>query len=127
MKGYIYLTSSIIGEILATSMLKISEGFTVFFPSVGVVAGYVLAFYCLSLCLRTIPLSLAYAIWAGIGTALTALIGVVVWGEVFSAFKILGIILIIGGVVLLNSSKNTEADVISNSSKNTGAAKELSS
>lgn len=127
MKGYIYLTSSIIGEILATSMLKMSEGLTVFFPSVGVVAGYVLAFYCLSLCLRTIPLSLAYAIWSGVGTVLTALIGVVVWGEVFSAFKILGIILIIGGVVLLNASKNTDADVISNLSKNTGAAKELSS
>jgi len=107
MKGYIYLTSSIIGEVLATSMLKMSDGFTVFLPSVGVVAGYVLAFYCLSLCLKTIPLSLAYAIWAGVGTALTALIGVVIWGEVFSAFKLLGIIIIIGGVVLLNSSKTT--------------------
>ncbi|MDQ0862174.1 multidrug efflux SMR transporter [Bacillus sp. V2I10] len=110
MKGYIYLTVSIIAEIFATIMLKLSAGFTVLFPSVGVVAGYVLAFYCLSLCLRTIPLSLAYAIWSGVGTALTALIGGVVWGEVFSAFKVLGIILIIGGVVILNSSKNTGAE-----------------
>lgn len=126
MKGYIYLTSSIMGEVLATSMLKMSDGFPVFLPSVGVVAGYVLAFYCLSLCLKTIPLSLAYAIWAGVGTALTALIGVVIWGEVFSVFKLLGIIMIIGGVVLLNSSKNTGADVISNSSINTDR-KEFSS
>ncbi|WP_106498286.1 DMT family transporter [Lentibacillus sp. Marseille-P4043] len=108
MRGYLYLIISIIGEVFATAMLKKSEGFTVLFPAVGVVAGYALAFYCLSLCLNTIPLSLAYAIWAGLGTALTALISVVVWGEVFSTFKILGVILIIGGVVLLNASKNRE-------------------
>ncbi|MED1472389.1 multidrug efflux SMR transporter [Bacillus salipaludis] len=108
MRGYLYLTIAIIGEIFATGMLKMSEGFSVLLPSVGVVAGYVISFYCLSLCLTTIPLSLAYAIWSGVGTALTALIGVVVWQEVFSAFKILGIILIIGGVLILNSTKNIE-------------------
>ncbi|UJL46038.1 multidrug efflux SMR transporter [Virgibacillus sp. NKC19-16] len=108
MRAYIYLTIAVIFEVFATSMLKLSEGFTILLPSIGVVFGYVLSFFCLGLCLRVIPLSLAYAIWAGAGTAITAIIGGVVWGEVFSNLKILGIILIIGGVVLLNSSKNTE-------------------
>lgn len=109
MKGYLYLTISIIAEVFATTMLKLSEGLTILFPAVGVVAGYVLSFYSLSLCLKTIPLSLAYAIWAGVGTALTALIGVILWEEVFSALKIFGMILIISGIVILNSSKNREA------------------
>jgi multidrug resistance protein EbrB len=110
MKGYIYLTISIIGEIFATTMLKMSEGLTILFPSVGVIFGYALSFYCLSLCLKSIPLSLAYAIWSGVGTALTALVGIVVWGEVFSTLKILGMIMIIGGVVILNSYNNRETE-----------------
>lgn len=109
MNGFMYLTISIIGEIFGTAMLKMSEGFTILSPSIGVLVGYGLSFYCLSLCLKTIPLSLAYAIWSGAGTALTALLGLVVWGEAFSNYKILGILLIIGGVILLNSSKNIEA------------------
>ncbi|MEH7378975.1 multidrug efflux SMR transporter [Bacillus sp. JJ1533] len=108
MKGYLVLSISIICEVFATAMLKMSDGFTVFFPSVGVIVGYGLAFYCLSICLKTLPLSLAYAIWSGVGTALTAMIGALVWEEVFSALKLAGIVLIIGGVVLLNSSKSTE-------------------
>ncbi len=110
MKGYLALTISIIAEIFATSMLKVSDGFTVLFPSIGVIVGYGLAFYCLSLCLKTLPLSLAYAIWSGVGTALTAVIGALVWGEFFSALKLAGIILIIGGVILLNSSKSEEIE-----------------
>lgn len=108
MRGYVALSISIICEIFATAMLKMSEGFTVLFPSVGVIIGYGLAFYCLSLCLKTLPLSLAYAIWSGVGTVLTAVIGALVWGEVFSTLKLAGIILIIGGVILLNSSKSEE-------------------
>lgn len=109
MKGFFSLSISIIGEIFATSMLKMSDGFTILFPSIGVIVGYVLSFYCLSICLKTIPLSLAYAIWSGVGTALTALIGVFVWGELFNTLMLAGIILIIGGVILLNSSsKNPE-------------------
>ena len=110
MRGYLALSISIICEIFATAMLKMSDGFTVLLPSIGVIAGYGLAFYCLSLCLKTLPLSLAYAIWSGVGTALTAVIGALVWGEVFSTLKLAGIILIIGGVILLNSSKSEEIE-----------------
>ena len=104
MKGYLYLAISIITEVFGTAMLKLSEGFTVPLPAIGVAVAYGLSFYCLSLCLKTVPLSLAYAIWSGIGTALTALLGVLVWGELFGALKIAGLILIIGGVTLLNSN-----------------------
>ena len=110
MKGYLALTISIICEIFATAMLKVSDGFTVLFPSIGVIMGYGLAFYCLSLCLKTLPLSLAYAIWSGVGTALTAVIGALVWDEVFTALKLAGIVLIIGGVILLNTSKKEEVE-----------------
>lgn len=103
MKGYIYLTVSIISEVFGTTMLKLSAGFTHLFPSIGVMVGFGMAFYCLSLCLRTIPLSLAYAIWAGVGTAATALIGVLLWQDPFTTLTLIGLLLIIGGVILLNT------------------------
>ncbi|WP_453991585.1 DMT family transporter [Bacillus nitroreducens] len=111
MKGYFALTISIVAEVFATTMLKMSEGFTILLPSIGVIIGYGLAFYCLALCLKSLPLSLAYAIWSGAGTALTAVIGALMWGEVFSTLKLAGIALIIGGVVLLNTSKKVETEI----------------
>lgn len=108
MKGYIYLTISIISEVFATTLLKLSEGFTVILPTVGVIIGYVLAFYFISKALQTLPLSLAYAIWSGVGTAATALIGVILWDELLNTIMLCGIGLIIGGVFLLNSSEEKE-------------------
>lgn len=108
MKGYGYLTISIVGEVFGTMMLKLSNGFSVLGPSLGVVFGYGVAFYCLSLCLRTLPLSLAYAIWSGAGTALTALLGYLIWDEVFGLLKLLGIAFIIGGIIVLNSSDSSD-------------------
>jgi len=105
MNGYLALAISIISEVFATTMLKMSEGFTVPFPSIGVIVGYAVSFYCLSLSLKIIPLSLAYAIWAGAGTALTALIGVLIWQDPFNALTLVGLSLIIGGVIVLDSSK----------------------
>ncbi|MBN6206550.1 multidrug efflux SMR transporter [Ralstonia pickettii] len=107
MKGYSYLAVSIIAEVFGTAMLKLSDGFTAFLPSLGVIIAYGLAFYCLSLCLRTIPLSLAYAIWSGAGTAIIALIGYMFWNEAFGMLKITGILLIIGGIIVLNASDQT--------------------
>ena len=127
MQGYIILIIAIIGEVFGSSMLKASNGFKrvlpifgvvigyglAFYtlslaPSVGAIVGYVLSFYFLGLTLKTIPLSLAYAIWFGVGTALTALVSVVLWGEVLSNLKLIGIVLIISGVVVLNTTKNNE-------------------
>lgn len=103
MKGYMYLSVSIVAEIAGTLSLKFSEGFTVLFPSIIVVIGYGLAFYMLGKSLAYLPLSLAYAIWSGVGTALTAVLGIVFLDDPLSIGVILGIICIIGGVVLMNS------------------------
>lgn len=84
-------------------MLKMSEGFTQILPTIGVIIGFIIAFYSLSISLRVLPLSLAYAIWAGVGTVLTAIVGIVIWGDPFSVLTLAGIVLIVGGVVLLNS------------------------
>ncbi|MCM0623203.1 multidrug efflux SMR transporter [Lysinibacillus sp. OL1_EC] len=102
MKGYLFLTLSIISEVFATTMLKFSDGFTVLVPSLTVAIGYGISFYSLSLCLKTMPLSLAYAIWSGVGTALTVLVGIVIWHDIFTVYSAIGIVLIIGGVILLN-------------------------
>ncbi|ULM99659.1 multidrug efflux SMR transporter [Peribacillus frigoritolerans] len=101
---YAFLAIAILSEVFGSSMLKVSNGFKRLFPSIGVVIGMGLAFYCLSLSLITIPLGTAYAIWSGIGTALTALVGVIVYKEGFNLKKLLGLVLIIGGVVVLKLS-----------------------
>ncbi|WP_413367649.1 DMT family transporter [Lysinibacillus sp. 3P01SB] len=106
MKGYMYLSISILAEIAGTFSLKFSEGFTVLLPSIIVVIGYGLAFYMLSKSLTYMPLSLAYAIWSGVGTALTAVLGIVFLDDPLSLAGILGILCIIGGVVLMNNTSN---------------------
>ncbi|HBS45601.1 MAG TPA: QacE family quaternary ammonium compound efflux SMR transporter [Paenibacillus sp.] len=101
--GYIALSIAITSEVVGTTMLKMSEGFTQLLPSIGVIIGFIIAFYSLSISLRELPLSLAYAIWSGVGTVLTAIVGIVVWGDPFGILTFAGIVLIVGGVVLLNS------------------------
>lgn len=102
MNPFIYLAIAIVSEIIATSALKMSEGFTRPAPSAVVVIGYGVAFYALSLALKGIPLGIAYAIWSAIGTVGTVLIGVVVWRQPVNLPVILGIVMIVGGVVMLN-------------------------
>lgn len=110
MKAYFILTLSILFEVFATTMLKVSEGFTVILPSIGSIVGYALSFYLIAIALKTLPLSFAYAIWAAAGTAMTAIIGILIWGELFSAAKVAGLLLIIGGVILLNISDPAEPE-----------------
>lgn len=106
--GYLYLAIAIVAEVAATSALKASEGFTRPGPSLIVVAGYGLAFYCLSLVLRTVPVGIAYAIWAGVGIVLIALIGWLVLRQPLDAPAVVGIALIIAGVVVIQLfSKST--------------------
>ncbi|MEF2248184.1 DMT family transporter [Paenibacillus sp. IITD108] len=104
MKGYYALTLAIICEVFGTTMLKLSEGFTNLLPSIAFGAGFLTAFYFLSVSLKRVSLSLAYAIWSGAGTVLTAIIGIIVWQEVFTLFSAAGILLIVGGIALLNAS-----------------------
>ncbi|GIG62221.1 QacE family quaternary ammonium compound efflux SMR transporter [Longispora fulva] len=100
--AYIMLALAIGCEIGATTALKYSEGFTRLLPTGLSLAGYVVSFFFLSVALKHIPVSTAYAIWSGVGTAVIAAIGFTFLHEELSAVKIGGIALVIGGVVLLN-------------------------
>ena len=101
MSGWTYLFLAILSEVLASSALKASQGFSRLLPSLVVVGGYGLAFYFLSLALKTVPLSLAYAVWAGVGTAAIALIGAFFFGGAIPPKGWLGIALVaVGGVVI---------------------------
>jgi small multidrug resistance pump len=105
--NWVYLGIAILAEVGATSALKAAEGFTRLIPSVIVVGGYAVAFYFLSLTLRTIPVGIAYAIWSGIGIFLIALIGWLLYGQALDAPAILGLALIIAGVVIVNWSSKS--------------------
>ena len=103
MQKWISLSVAIVSEVIATSALKASEGFSRLWPSLIVAAGYIAAFYFLSLTLKTIPIGVAYAIWSGAGVALIALIAWVFFGQALDAPAIIGLLLIVAGVIVLNS------------------------
>ncbi|NKN33777.1 SMR family transporter [Marichromatium bheemlicum] len=105
--GYVYLGLAILAEVIATSALKFSDGFTRLVPSLVVVIGYAAAFYCLALVLRTIPIGVAYAIWAGMGIVLIALIGILVFGQVPDWPAVIGMGLILAGVLVINLFSRT--------------------
>lgn len=102
MKNWFFLAAAIFSEVIATSALKSSDGFSKLWPSVVVVAGYGLAFYFLALTLRTIPIGVAYAIWSGVGIVLISAIGWLLFGQKLDAPAIVGITLILSGVIVLN-------------------------
>jgi small multidrug resistance pump len=99
---WLYLTIAIVAEVVGTSFLRASEGFTKLVPSVLVVIGYGLAFFFLSLTLKDIPVGIAYAVWSGAGVTLIAAIGWVFFGQKLDAPAILGMGLIVAGVIVLN-------------------------
>ncbi|SMG23741.1 DMT family transporter [Paenibacillus aquistagni] len=106
MSGAVFLTISIIFEAFGTTMMKLSHGFTVLGPSLGVALGFLVSFTSLSFALKTIPLSIAYATWSGVGTALSVAIGVLAFNESLNLFKIIAIVLIIVGITIMNRAKN---------------------
>lgn len=108
MKGYLFLTMAIVFEVMGTSMLKLSDGFTNLVPSIILCISFMISFTMLVFALKTLPLSKAYSIWAGAGTAGTAMIGMIFFNEVFSLLNGLGLIIIIGGIVLLNYSRKPD-------------------
>ncbi|MCX7237218.1 SMR family transporter [Polynucleobacter sp.] len=99
---WFYLAIAIAAEVMATTALKFSEGFTKIMPSALVVVGYAGAFYCLSKVLNQIPISIAYAIWSGAGVALVGIVGWIWLGQKLDAGALIGIGLIISGVLVIN-------------------------
>jgi small multidrug resistance pump len=99
---WLFLSIAIISEVIATSALKSSVGFTQLWPSLLVVGGYAVAFFFLSLTLRTIPVGIAYAIWSGAGIVLVTLIAWFAFGQTLDGPAMLGLALIVAGVIVLN-------------------------
>lgn len=101
--GYLYLAVAIAGEVIATSSLKASQEFTRLVPSVLVVLGYGVAFYFMTLALRTMPLGIVYALWSGVGVALIVVAGIVLYGQIPDVWALLGVGLIVAGVIVINT------------------------
>ncbi len=106
------LAVAIAMEVAATCLLKTSNGLTRFWPSVGVVVGYLAAFFLLALALKRLPVGPVYAVWAGLGTAATAIIGTWLYGDRLPTAGWIGVALIVLGVVLLGACATHSPDDI---------------
>lgn len=100
--SYLYLGVAIVAEVCATSFMKLSDGFTKTVPSTITIVGYGVAFYFLSLTLKTIPTGIAYAIWSGVGIILIAAVGWFFQGQKLDFPALMGMGLIIAGVAVMN-------------------------
>lgn len=107
--GYAWLAIAIVAEVIGTSALRAADGFTRLGPSVLVVAGYGVAFYCLSLTLRTMPVGVIYAVWSGAGIVLITLVAMLLYRQVPDVPAVIGLGLIIAGVVVLNLFSKMQA------------------
>lgn len=99
---YLYLAVAIVFEVIGSSCIKASDGFTKLIPSVITVVAFIICFYSLSIALKSIPLGIAYASWAGLGIVLTALVSYFVFKQNIDLPALLGMALIIVGVVVIN-------------------------
>lgn len=102
MKIAIIFFFAVLSEVIATTALKLSEGFTKLAPSMVVVVGYGISFYLLSLSLKVMPIGVAYALWSGIGIILTVIAGIVLWRESMDWARGIGIFLILAGILIIN-------------------------
>lgn len=99
---YILLAAAIVAEVIATSALARTDGFTRLLPSVLAILGYGLAFYLLSLVTRTVPVGIVYAVWSGAGIVLVAMAGWLLFGQKLDLAAVIGLALIIAGVLIIN-------------------------
>lgn len=109
MPPYALLAIAIVAEVIATSAMRASEGFSRLVPSTVVVIGYGIAFYCLSLTLKSIPVGIVYAVWSGAGIVLITLVALVLYRQVPDVPAIIGLGLIIAGVAVLNMFSKMQA------------------
>ncbi|MFS7160519.1 SMR family transporter [Serratia proteamaculans] len=109
MSGFMYLTMAIVAEVIATTMLKASEGFTRLWPSLVVVVGYAVAFWGLSMVVKTMPLGIVYAIWSGMGIVLVSIAAVFIYQQKLDLPAMFGMGLIIAGVLVINLLSKTAA------------------
>lgn len=103
--AYILLGLSIITEVFGSTMLKLSNGYSRKLPILGVIVGYGLCFYLFSLSLLEFPLGFAYAVWSGLGTVLTTMVGFFIFKDKINRQGIFGILLVLVGIILINMTK----------------------
>jgi small multidrug resistance pump len=106
---YALLGIAIVAEVIATSALRASEGFTRLVPALVVLLGYGISFYCLSLTLKSLPVGIVYAIWSGVGIVLITLVAIVMHRQVPDIAAVAGLSLIVAGVVVLNLFSKMQA------------------
>jgi len=99
--SFVYLLSAIVSEVFGSTMLKLTATVKSKLPFVCIFVGYAISFYLLSLALMKIPLSFGYAVWSGLGTALTAIVGYVFFKEYMNKKTVLGIALLIIGIIMM--------------------------
>ncbi|MDF2983442.1 MAG: multidrug transporter [Devosia sp.] len=107
MIAYVYLAVAIVAEVIATTALRAADGFTQLWPSLISIVGYVVAFYFLSLTLRSMPVGIAYAIWSGVGIVLISLAGWLIYKQLLDLPALLGMGLIMAGVIVINLFSKT--------------------
>ena len=105
----VILFFAVLSEVIATTSLKFSEGFTRLVPSIVVVVGYGLSVYLLSITLKVMPIGIAYAFWSGVGIILTVIAGKVIWNESLDWARVTGVVLIIVGILVINLFSKTTA------------------
>jgi small multidrug resistance pump len=105
--AYVYLAVAIVAEVIATTALRAADGFTQLWPSLISIVGYVVAFYFLSLTLRSMPVGIAYAIWSGVGIVLISLAGWLIYKQLLDLPALLGMGLIMAGVIVINLFSKT--------------------
>jgi small multidrug resistance pump len=99
---YFLLAAAIVAEVIATSAMARSDGFTRLIPSLIAITGYGLAFYMLALVTRTVPVGIVYAVWSGAGIVLVAMAGWLLFGQKLDLAAIVGLAMIIAGVLVIN-------------------------
>lgn len=102
LSAWLFIAVSVVAEVLGTVALKHSDGFSKLLPSGTAAACYALAIWLMAVAMRQLDMGITYAVWAASGTALTALVGIALYGEQLSSIKALGLICVVGGVVMLN-------------------------
>jgi len=107
MSAYLTLSFAILAEVVATSALKASDGFTRLGPSIVVVVGYAIAFYFLALTLRSMPLGVAYGLWSAVGVILISIVGWVAFQQKLDLPAMIGLALIVAGVLVVNLMSKT--------------------
>jgi len=101
--AYVYLFFAVISEVIGTLLLPVSGNFTKPIPTIGLTIAYILAFYFLTFALKSIPIAIVYATWAGLGVFLISILGYFIYEQALQWQSILGLILIVFGVVIVNT------------------------